>query len=100
MQRPLIYIENIVNSMPAQHIFTKEVKQVVIMMSQTQIKFLMLLNEKAYLLLTMTHTTSTWFSDVDTKLLYYNYGKVHAGISSTVYWSLWNYIRTRSYTVY
>ncbi len=34
--------------MPAQHIFTTEVKQVVIMMSQTQIKFLMLLNEKAY----------------------------------------------------
>ncbi len=32
---------NIVNSMPAQHIFTTEVKQVVIMMSQTQIKFLM-----------------------------------------------------------
>ncbi len=32
--------------MPAQHIFTTEVKQV--MMSQTQIKFLMLLNEKAY----------------------------------------------------
>ncbi len=34
--------------MPAQHIFTTKVKQVVIMMSQTLIKFLMLLNEKAY----------------------------------------------------
>ena len=35
-------IDFIVNSMPAQHIFTTEVKQVVIMMSQTLIKFLML----------------------------------------------------------
>ena len=40
--------------MPAQHIFTTEVKQVVIMMSQTLIKYLMLLNEKAYYISNLT----------------------------------------------